>query len=63
MRAPITFWPTPRDEANLAIIEATGLTRDDAIRTALAAMALESVPVVRALRGRSAQPTLTSVPA
>jgi hypothetical protein len=54
MDAPITFEATARDLANLAIIEATGLTRDEAIRAALAAMAVESVPVVRALRQHAA---------
>jgi hypothetical protein len=63
MEAPIIFWPTSQDEANLSIIEATGLTRDEAIRAALMALAVDLVPVVRALRERSDQPTLAPAPA
>jgi hypothetical protein len=54
MDAPITFRATTEDLANLAVIEATGRTRDEAIRAAIAAMAVESVPVVRALRTHAA---------
>ena len=46
---PITFWPTPRDEAHLAIIESTGLTREEAIRTAITLLAGEYTPVAWAL--------------
>jgi hypothetical protein len=54
MDAPITFRATTQDLANLAVIEATGLTRDEAIRAAIAALAFEAVPVVRALRTAAA---------
>ncbi|CAN5723199.1 hypothetical protein BH20ACT4_BH20ACT4_03120 [soil metagenome] len=46
-----TFWPTEQDEANLAIIESTGLSRDEAIRTAITSLAAECTPVVWALVG------------
>jgi hypothetical protein len=58
MEASIIFRPTDQDEANLSIIEATGLTREEAIRAALTSLAVDLVPVVRALRERSDQPTL-----
>ena len=51
MEAPIVFWATERDEANLAIIEATGLTREEAIRVAITSAAAQSTPVVWALSG------------
>lgn len=43
------FWPTERDEANLAILEAAGLSVDDVIRAALTSLAADCTPVVWAL--------------
>lgn len=63
MEASIIFRPTDQDEANLSIIEATGLTREEAIRAALTSLAVDLVPVVRALRERSDQPTVAPVSA
>ena len=51
MKTPIVFWLTERDEANLAIIEATGLSRDEAIRAAITSAAAASTPVAWALSG------------
>jgi hypothetical protein len=51
MEEPIVVWLTEQDEANLAVIEATGLSREEAIRTAITALAAECLPVVYALRG------------
>ena len=46
---PIVFWAGERDEANLAILEAAGLSIDAAIRAALTSMAAEYTPFVWAL--------------
>ena len=46
---PIVFWPSERDEANLAILKAAGLSGDDALRAALTSLAAEYTPVVWAL--------------
>jgi hypothetical protein len=46
---PIVFWPSERDEANLAILKAAGLSSDAAIRSALTSLAAEYTPVVWAL--------------
>ena len=56
MEEPIVVWLTEQDEANLAIIEATGLSREEAIRAAITHMAAECTPVVWAL-GRAASTT------
>ena len=56
MEEPIVVWLTAQDEANLAIIEATGVSREDAIRAAITHMAAECTPVVWAL-GRSVSTT------
>jgi hypothetical protein len=56
MEEPIVVWLTEQDEANLAIIEATGVSREDAIRAAITHMAAECTPVVWAL-GRSVSTT------
>ncbi|MGH9137348.1 MAG: hypothetical protein ACRD0G_09925 [Acidimicrobiales bacterium] len=49
MDTPIVFWATERDEANLAIIEAGGLSRAEAIRLAITNLAAECTPAVWAL--------------
>ena len=46
---PIVFWPSDQDEANLAILQAAGLSSDIAIRAALTSLAAEYTPVVWAL--------------
>ena len=46
---PIVFWPTERDEANLAILETVGLSREAAIRAAITSLAAETSPVAWAL--------------
>ncbi len=51
MEDPIIFWSTDEDRRNLAIIEATGLSREEAMRSAITRMAIECTPVVWALRG------------
>lgn len=51
MEDPIIFWSTDEDRRNLAIIEATGLSSEDAMRSAITRMAIECTPVVWALRG------------
>ena len=56
MEEPIVVWLTEQDEANLAIIEATGVSREEAIRAAITHMAAECTPVVWAL-GRSVSTT------
>ena len=43
------FWSNERDEANLAILKAAGLSSDTAIRAALTSLAAEYTPVVWAL--------------
>jgi hypothetical protein len=48
---PIIFWSTEEDRRNLAIIEATGLSREEAMRSAITRMAIECTPVVWALGG------------
>jgi hypothetical protein len=48
---PIIFWSTDEDRRNLAIIEATGLSREEAMRSAITRMAIECIPVVWALGG------------
>jgi hypothetical protein len=50
---PIVFWPSERDEMNFAIIESTGLSREEAIRTAITSLAAQCLPVVWALAGSS----------
>ena len=49
MERPIVFLPSERDEANLAILKAAGLSTDAAIRAALTSLAAEYTPVVWAL--------------
>ena len=51
MEDPIIFWSTEEDRRNLAIIEATGLSREAAMRSAITRMAIECTPVVWALGG------------
>jgi hypothetical protein len=51
MEEPIVVWLTEQDQVNLAIIEAVGLSRDEAIRTAITSLAAECTPVVLALTG------------
>ena len=46
---PIVVWLNEQDQINLEIIESTGLTREEAIRTALTSLAAECTPVVLAL--------------
>ena len=53
MEQPIVFWPTERDEENLALLAAAGLDRDAAIRLALESLADATTPVVFALAGAS----------
>jgi hypothetical protein len=43
------FWPTERDEANLTVLEAAGLSVDAAIRAAITSLAAEYTPAVWAL--------------
>ncbi len=42
---PIVFRPTERNEANLAILEAAGLSGEAAIRAAITSLAVECTPV------------------
>ena len=56
MEDPIIFWSTDEDRRNLAIIEATGLSREEAMRSAITRMAIECTPVVWALRGSLPSP-------
>jgi hypothetical protein len=48
---PVIVWLTEQDATNLAIIESIGLTREEAIRSAITRMAAECTPVVWALNG------------
>ena len=49
MDKPIVYRPTERDEANLAILEAAGLSGEAAIRAAITTLAIECTPVAWAL--------------
>ena len=53
MEQPIVFWPTERDEENLALLAAAGLDGETAIRAALSTLASECTPAVYALSAAS----------
>jgi hypothetical protein len=62
VETPIVFWPSERDEANLAILKAAGLSADAAIRAALTSLAAEYTPALWAL-ARADADTGSSQPA
>ena len=49
MEEPVIVWLTERDLENLAIIEATGMSREQAFRTALTSLARDCTAVALAL--------------
>ena len=59
MEEPVIVWLTERDLENLAIIEATGMSREQAFRTAITSLARDCTAVALALprpRPRVTQP-------
>jgi hypothetical protein len=54
---PFVIWLTERDLEKLAIIEATGLSREEAFRTALTSLAADCTAVALALPGPRPSPS------